>query len=262
MIPVSFLIPLLLLFNASNDEGTSQGSTPPPDLDQLWELEEEYLFEVRYGFMRLGNVEIEVHTRDTTYEGQSARQFTNIIKSNPRVPVIGRREVHYHTMLTRNDTIPYGLKFWSDNHHDDIIEEYVYEFDYDNEEARFFNEGEKKAVNKLKSPADGGPAIFYYSRLHAGTDRTVEYPIYIDEDTGHVKINNRSEISEYDSKAFDGIVDSYRATGKADFEGPFGFSGDFEAVFKADEFRVPLEAKVSVWVGSVTVRLVEYERHN
>lgn len=264
MLAPHFFISLLVLLVVSwnpGSESETYSSSGPPHLDELWDLHEEFEYEVRYGFMNLGTVEVETHTRDTTYNGKTARKFTNIIKSNPRVPVVGRREVHYHTMLTRNDTIPYGLRFWSDNYHDDIMEEYLYEFDYDEGEATYYVEGEKKSVSELNEPADGGPAIFYYSRLHAGTSRNIQYPIYIDEDTGFVEINNQSSVNSYDSKAFDGKVDSYRATGNANFDGPFGFSGDFEAIFKADELRIPLEAKVKVWVGNVTVRLTDYKRH-
>lgn len=235
---------------------------PPPELDDLWTLEESFLYEVRYGFFKLGTVEVEVHTRDTVYNGKDARQFTNVIKSNPSVPIVGYREVHYHSMLTRNDSIPYGLKFWSDNYHDEIMEEYLYEYDYDKGVVTYFEEGEKKKEMELNEPADGGPAIFYYSRLHAGANRDVRYPIYIGEEQGEVSINNKAEVRRHESKAFGGNVDAVFSTGKADFEGPFGFSGDFEAIFKADEYRIPLEAKVKVWVGNVRVRLVEYERHN
>lgn len=256
-----FVAPLLLLIGIFTALAEPVPATPP-DLDDLWELEEDFLFEVRYGFFKLGTVEVEVHRRDTVYNGKKARQFTNIIKSNPSVPFVGYREVHYHTMLTRNDTIPYGLKFWSDNYHDEIMEEVLYEYDYENGVVTYYEEGEKIKEMELDEPADGGPAVFYYSRLHAGASRDVRYPIYIGEEKGFVYINNRNEVKSYDSKAFDGEVEAYHSTGKANFEGPFGFSGDFEAIFKADELRIPLEARVQVWVGSVRVRLVEYERHN
>lgn len=246
------------LFSGSGSKITSQSG--PPDISKLKHVEERFTYEVRYGFLRLGNVSVYLKG-DTVYQETDAIHMVTEMVSNRRLPIIGYKEAHYHNLLAFNDTIPYGLRFWQNSMHRDLTERYVYEFDYPGGNVYSFEEGEPVDTMDLDRPADSGPAVMYYARLFAGTDHRTSYPIYIDHEKSQVRMHFTSRKESYDSPAFpDEDVQAYYMSGNAEFEGPFGFSGDFTAYFKDDELRIPLEARVSIWLGSVRVRLVEYER--
>lgn len=243
--------------------GLYDDSVPdPPGIDQLTGIRESFTYEVRYGFMRLGDITV-TSLRDTTLNGRNAYTFTNIIESNQSIPLVGYRENHYHSIFTHNDSIPYGLRFWVDKLHDEMDEAYRFDFDYDRGQVVSFEEQEPVDTLDLDHRADSGPVLFYLGRLFAGTDADIHYPIYIEHgERGGVDLTFSPEVHSYSSEAFpDQELETFKVSGNADFEGPFGFTGEFEGRFKADEYRIPLEARVSVWVGNVRIRLVDYERH-
>ncbi len=244
-----------------NSHGRKVGN-PNPDIHELIEADERFTYEVRYGFLRLGNVYVYLKG-DTVHRGTEAVHMVTQMVSNRRIPLVGHREHHYHSFMAVNDSIPFGLRFWHDSMHNDRMERYLFDFDYEAGYVYSYEDGELIDTLDLDQPADGGPGVMYYSRLFAGTDQERAYPIYIDHDQSEVRMNFSSETVSYNSQAFPGKgIRAYTMDGYAGFDGPFGFSGDFTAYFMDDELRIPLEARVSIWVGSVRVRLTEYERLN
>ncbi|MEX2640348.1 MAG: hypothetical protein WD266_06660 [Balneolales bacterium] len=231
-----------------------------PDVDDIMGVREDFTYEVRYGFFNLGTITINIIS-DTTYSGQPVRYLFYKILSNRSIPFVGYKERHYHAYMAHNDTTFYELKFWTDSIHDEIYDETIYDYDYPGESVYTFEEGEAVDTLELTEPGGSGPAFFYFARLHAGSGREVDYPIYISHEKGKVELQNYDRIESYSSAAFPGDdVEAVRTRGYADLDGPFGFRGRIDAIFMADELRIPLEARVRVWIGNVVVRLVDYER--
>lgn len=246
----------------SATEHENDPNAGPPGIEDLKNLDERFTYEVRYGFFRIGNVHVYLKA-DTVYRGSPVKHLVTEMVSNRSLPLVGYKEAHYHNYIAYNDTIPYGYRFWQNSLHRDMMERYVFDYDYEAGKVFSYEEGEPVDTLALDRPADSGPSIMYYSRLHAGTETFRTYPIYIDHQRSEIEMNFTSRRESYESDAFpDEEFSAYYLEGNADFEGPFGFSGRFEAYFKDDKYRIPLEARVSVWLGSVRVRLVEYERLN
>lgn len=247
---------------AGDKSGRGTSGNPNPDIYQIIDADERFTYEVRYGFLRLGNVYVYLKG-DTVHRGTEAVHMVTEMVSNRRIPLVGHREHHYHNFMVVKDSLPYGLRFWHDSMHDGRKERYLFDFDYEAGFVYSYENGELVDTLDLDQPADGGPAVMYYSRLFAGTDQTRAYPIYIDHEQSEVRMNFSSNTVSYDSPAFpDKEIRAYTMDGLAEFDGPFGFSGEFTAYFMNDKMRIPLEARVSIWVGSVRVRLTEYERLN
>lgn len=233
-----------------------------PDIRELIDADERMTFEVRYGFLRLGDVHVYLK-QDTVYRGTPAVHMVTEMVSNRRLPLVGNREVHYHNFMAINDSIPYGIRFWQNSIHKDMMDRYVIDFDYEGGHVYSYEDGEMMDTLKLNEPSDGGPSVMYYARLFAGTDQTKTYPIYIDHERDEIRMDFSSQTVSYSSPAFpEERVTAYVMEGYAGFDGPFGFTGEFSGLFRDDELRIPLEARVSIWVGSVRVRLKEYERLN
>lgn len=232
-------------------------NTPPPELSTMFDAKESFHFEVRYGFMRLGDVY--VTARDTVMNGQKFLHGTAVIQSNSGIPIMGSRRYEYHSIMEHNDTTAFSHFFWIDNIHRDRPMDTAYDFDYEKGHVYSIRDGEIRDTLELLGPADGGPALFYVGRMHAGTDREIDYPIYIDDEKAYINIKNSLQTDNIRNDAFDNRnVDVYISNGFADINGPFGFSGRFESRYDTSELRIPVEARVSVWIGNVRVRLVEY----
>ncbi|MEX1010564.1 MAG: DUF3108 domain-containing protein [Balneolaceae bacterium] len=261
-IPVPMLILFLLLSLQEPAVGQDTpvfGHPEPPSMEMVSSVRERFRYNVRYGFLNLGEVEVFV-TPDTVYRGRPVIHLRTVMKSNPRIPLVGRREVHYQSFSGITEHWPYSYLFWRDDVESEVPERYLIEFDRLLGEVRFFEEGAPKDTLDLEDPASGGDVIFIYSRTFAGSDSSYELPVYIEDEKGVVKASNSPNRETRDYDAFPEPIETYRSDGTADIDGPFGFTGEFTAWFATDELRIPLEVHTRIIFGNVRVRLVEYER--
>lgn len=233
---------------------------PAPGLGTMFEAKEEFTYEVRYGFMRLGNVF--VSSRDTVINGEQLLHSIAVIQSNSGIPLMGSRRYEYHSLLSRNDSTTWAHKFWVDNIHRGRFPEYGYTFDYERGEIIVVKHDAPTDTLDLPTRLDGGPALFYVGRQHAGTESEIDFPIFIDEEVAVVNIRNTLNRDRVRSAAHgNDMVDVYLSYGDASINGPFGFNGKFESRYDTSEWRIPIEARVSVWIGNVRVQLIDFQKN-
>lgn len=230
-----------------------------PTLKEIIDAREIFEYEVSYGFMTLGWVDVEI-LPDTTFNGEHAFHLRTRIRSNSRIPFVGTRIVNYESIFQYNDQWPYSYVFWRDDIHDDDYDRVRVLFDREKGMVHFYERGEYQESLELEEPASGGDIIFYYSRLFAGIETPYELPVYTENEKGTVRAesSDRFEYRSYD--AFEDPIPTYLSEGTADVEGPFGFRGRFKSWFSTDELRIPVEAHVRVIFGNVKIRLISYER--
>lgn len=232
---------------------------PPPDISQVLNARENMVYSVHYGFLTLGTVILEP-VRDTTYNGKPAFYSRTIIRSNPSIPFVGRKERHYHSIFAKNDTTAYGLNFWTDSIHDNEYNDSRYVYNYDEGHVIVYEFEVPTDTLALDGPGDSGPSLHHITRLYAGMDARRQYPIYISNERGDVEMTYTSRVEKVNNAAFGGNVDAFYSEGNANVKGPFGFSGAYKAWHSTNPCRTPLEAHVRVWVGKVKVKLQSYER--
>jgi len=230
-----------------------------PDMQTMLDAREEFEYEVRYGPFTLGWVDVEL-LPDTTWNGEKAYHMRTTMRSNRRVPFVGKKIVHYENIFQFNDKWPYSHEFWRDDIHDEEYDRVRIKFDRDENDVHFFEHGEPTDTLALEEPASGGDIIFYYARMFAGLQEEFELPVYTEDEMGIVSATGVEEPESRDYKAFDEPIETYKSEGVADIEGPFGFNGKFKAWFATDDLRIPVEAHVKVIFGNVKVRLIDYER--
>lgn len=230
-----------------------------PEMDQMLEWYEVFTYEVKYGFVKLGEVRVEL-IGDTLYNDTDAWNFKGIIRSGKGVPFVGEEENHYSSIFENHDSFPRELVYWKDDLDENKMDEERFEYDRDNGEVVYFLEGEPCDTLELEDPATSGPLYFYFSRLFAGGDTTTTVNMYLDDERGTIETDNTNERETRSYDAFDEEVEAFYSEGDADVNGPFGFKGRFKAWFATDDLRTPLEAHVKVWLGNVKIRLIDYER--
>ena len=88
-------------------------------------------------------------------------------------------------------------------------------------------------------------------------------PVYVSKKLGYLDFDHSSITELRTYEAFGDSIATFKTTGRTiDILGPFGFSGRFEAFFAQDNFRIPLEARVKMFLGSAVVKLIEYKNEN
>lgn len=256
-------ISLILFIHFAGPAGAQSGLTferdEPPDMEMLMSVHERFVYNVRYGFFNLGEVEVEL-LQDTTYQGQDVYHMRTMMRSNSSIPFMGTRDVRYQNFFKYNEQWPYSLLFWRDDIHDEEYERYKIEFDREEQKVRFYERGEPQDTLDLVEPASGGDIIFYYARMFAGTDEPFELPVFIENEKGSVTATSSSATERRSYDAFPDPVETYLSEGTADIDGPFGFRGDFKAWFATDDLRVPVETHLRIIFGNVKIRLISYER--
>lgn len=254
---------LILFIPFAGPAGAQSGLTferdEPPDMEMLTSVHERFVYNVRYGFFNLGEVEVEL-LQDTTYQGQDVYHMRTMMRSNSSIPFMGTRDVRYQNFFKYNEQWPYSLLFWRDDIHDEEYERYKIEFDREEQKVRFYERGEPQDTLDLVEPASGGDIIFYYARMFAGTDEPFELPVFIENEKGSVTATSSSATERRSYDAFPDPVETYLSEGTADIDGPFGFRGDFKAWFATDDLRVPVETHLRIIFGNVKIRLISYER--
>ncbi|GAB5408286.1 MAG: hypothetical protein BalsKO_06510 [Balneolaceae bacterium] len=239
----------------------AQTPTSQPVLENLFSVKETFRYEVKYGFFKLGWVEVSL-LPDTMYNGKLHKHLFTKIESNSRIPFMGKEVDHFHSFFYENeDGLPVTSYYWKDNIDEDELKEITYSFDRENGVVTYKEEDNTRDTLKLEEPATAGHIIFYFSRLFAGGEVENTMPVYVTKKAGSIHFKNPSKLEKRKYAAFDKPVQAFLTKGSTEnIEGPFGFSGEFRAWFLDDDLRVPLEARVKVFLGNAIVRLIEYRR--
>lgn len=258
---------IIMLFGMMVTSGRAQNTSfreaggKPPTIDNLMQWHEVFTYEVRYSFFKLGEVRVEI-VSDTLYNGQKSWHLKSIITSNTGIPFVGDEENHYNSIFQlQNDNVEIQ-EYWTDNIDEKKYRDSEYVFDRSSGKVYAYEseKDEPRDTLALEEPASSGHSLFYRSRLTAGTDQTVKYPIYLNLEKKYITLYHTSETDMRSYDAFPEDVKTYYTKGDAEIEGPFGFSGRFEAWYLANGLRVPVEARVKVWLGKVKIKLIDYKK--
>lgn len=264
----AILLTVLFAFTGVGASLTAQDLYPsdketPPDMEDFFSVKETFRYEVKYGFLKLGWVNVELLS-DTLYQDQERKHILTEIESNSKIPFVGKELDRLHSIFYVNeDGWPVENKYWKDNIDENEMNEIQYWFDRDLGKVYYKEEDGSRDTLDLEDPATSGHLIFYVSRMHAGTQQGFALPVYVTKKKGYIFGRNSTELDERRYEAFDEPVQAYMLQGHTEnIEGPFGFSGDFRAWFMNDDLRIPLEARVKVLWGNVKVKLIEYTRED
>jgi len=258
----NWILALLITFTISDAYSQSVLSyekETAPTLEEIINARETFEYEVSYGFMTLGWIDVEL-LPDTTFNGEKAYHLRTRIRSNNRLLFVGTRIVNYESIFQSNDQWPYSHLFWRDDIHDEEYDRVRVIFDREEGMVHFYERGEYQESLELEEPASGGDIIFYYSRLFTGLEEQYELPVYTENEKGTVRAGSSDTVEYRSYDAFDEPIPTYLSEGTADVEGPFGFRGTFKSWFSTDDLRIPVEAHVRIIFGNVKVKLISYER--
>jgi len=105
-----------------------------------------------------------------------------------------------------------------------------------------------------------GLSLFFLARQFCGKKDSMKISTLIDRELENSSLwfTDKKESVEVDIIPYPVRTSYFR--GKAEWKGIYGISGAFEGWFSDDEARVPIVAKMKVYVGSIRIELVKWKR--
>jgi hypothetical protein len=242
----------------SQGTARAQGQSPPPD--RVFVEGEELVYNVRYGFIDLGQVRIKIVG---TVREKSSLAFAGkaLIDSYPKVPFVDLHAV-YESLI---DSGMFSRRFLGRQKNEGGWDLARYQFEYPNKRVLIEVGTRDSVIVKrdtlvIDTPYHDGLSLFFYARTKIFSGLKVNVPTIIKEQRVNTYIDFKDEHTSVDLDAVDYPVDVVRFDGNMDFVGIFGLTGGFEGWFSNDDARVPIQAKMKVIIGSVTVELMKWTR--
>lgn len=250
------IVPLLVV--VISWRGAAQNPPVPPS--RVLAVGEELVYNVRYGFIDLGQVRIRVENK-TTLDGHPVYKAEALIRSYRGVPFVDLHAT-YHSWM---DSLMFSRQFIGKTRDGKFWEYSRYVFDYDNDRA-IMETGKRDTIPQRRDTIavqrdfQDGLSLFFYARDQLYARKPMNIPALVNEEAVNTYINFHGRRESVEIDAIEGPVDVIYFDGTAEFVGIFGLTGDFEGWFSNDEARIPIQAKMKVIIGSITLELMEWKR--
>lgn len=244
---------LALLFIAVNNHAQK----PVP----MFSEGEELQYSVSFLGINLGTIKI-ITEGGQTVNGKSVYKAKAIIDSRQGIPFVDLHSI-YESWI--DPSAMYSHQFVSTTKLDEGKWEYTkYIFDTDNKVVKtesFVNKKSDRIQDFQSSKRwSDGLSLFFIARQLLNTKKTVNIPTFVMGDSAYTKISFVGTESTTEIDAVDYPVRTKFFKGTAGFTGIYGVTGGFEGWFSDDEARVPIRAKMKLYVGSADIELVKWKR--
>jgi hypothetical protein len=220
---------------------------------------EDLTYVVKYAFFNLGEVRFKVLEK-TKIRNKPVYKTIAYIDSYPDLPFVSIHQI-YESYI---DSSLFPLKFMAKIFGDDTV---FVNYDFIGASKVEMQKG-KFGGSKLwldstahaQHRMQDGLSILYYARMNFGKQMTVNVPCFVDEKEENTLINFFNERESVSIDAVDYEIDCLRLDGNTDFVSVYGLTGYFEGWFSNDSFSVPIKARMNVFVGSVNLELIKWNR--
>lgn len=222
---------------------------------------EDLTYRVSYAGITLGTVR-SLTEPYTTFEGKKAIKVKVFINSNPNIPFVSLHSIYQSWM---DSTATYSYNFNASTQIDENLWEFdKYLFDYSKMNLTMETYRDKKLLKKkeigIKKYCNDGSSLLYAARTLVGSKKSIKLPTVIMGDTATTVINFRGTKQTTDIDAVNYPIMTTYFDGTANWTGVYGLTGGFEGWFSDDAARVPIKAKMKVYIGSVTLELQSWKR--
>lgn len=224
---------------------------------------EELTYRVSYLGITLGTIKTVVEPI-TTLDGKKSVKVKVHINSSPSIPFVSLHSI-YESWMDAN--MMYSMKFNANTQNDAGTWDFdQYLFDYDAGKLVMEKyKGKEKSSSKnydIKKKYNDGSSLLFAARRLLYAKKSLRIPTTIMDDTVNTVINfsGKQEAAEIDAVNYP--VKCVYFSGEANWTGIYGISGTFEGWFSDDEARVPIKAKMKVYVGNALIELMQWKRAN
>ncbi len=216
--------------------------------------DEKIDYKIKYGFITLGWINVRVG-KPVMIDGKQVYPVRFFLNSNPDFSMLISLHQTYESFIDAESINAIRTRIYTPG--DERYLAKIYYFDYDSNllKAQMINaDGRFEHVNKLlPSRAQDGVSMLYYARGIVSDKANGTTTVVIDEEYKYGHINYLDETEEIE--VGDEDVNALKIFARADFKGVAGMNGDAWGWFSPGPNFVPLQGKISIIVGSISVEL-------
>jgi hypothetical protein len=228
----------------------------------VFSVGEKLVYNVRYGFISLGKITVTVTGTEETEEGMRYTAEAEM-QSYSGVPFVSLH--HIYTSGMSPDFYSHWFKSLERDKSRWLLMRY--EFDYDDMQV-IVEEGKQEEVEvvdtvdtlAISDYYQDGLSLFFFARGYVTSDRLMTIPTMVNKDVYTTDFTFNGGKTSKKIKAIGYPVEVTEFSGRANFSGIFGLTGAFRGWFSSDEAAIPIEAKLRVIIGNITVELIEWDR--
>lgn len=218
------------------------------------------MYNVRYAFINLGQVRI-VTLAETDADGVPTIHTKAFINSYSGIPFVSLNAI-FESWI---DKMVFSRVFVGRLKEGKAWYYSRYRFDYENnlvlvESGRQDTLVEKRGTVEIEGTYQDGLSIFFFAREHLHSAQRMNVRTFVKEQRVNTFLNFGRKKKAVEIDLVDYRIDAVEFDGAAEFEGIYGLTGGFEGWFSNDDARVPILAKMKVFIGSVTLELMKYTR--
>lgn len=221
---------------------------------------EELLYEVSFLGVKLGSIKM-ITEKDATIDNVSTYKVKGLINTYKGIPFVDIHAVYQSWM---DKSVTYSHRFNATLRSNGYWDLHKIFFNYkkdlmyvskENKDGKYFSK-----TYRIKDKYNDGLSLFFLARKYLYLGRTISIPTIVDRDTVRTYINfhNKRENIEFSGANYH--VRTIYFNGKAAWTGIYGLSGGFEGWFSDDEARIPIKAKMNVYVGNILIELKQWRR--
>jgi len=225
---------------------------------------EELEYHVSYSFFSVGTIRFRIVDKRID-RGRTIYTAQTNIDSNPSLSWL--TDVHVRFFGDMDQRV-FSYSWVGEDSSSKSVDVRTMNFDYDNRKLYFssgtrFPDGREEVRERdtvpIQSQCQDGMSLFFYARQHCREHRQEHVPTFIEnkQESTLIAFLDQREPAEID--AVDYPVDAVHFVGRADFVGVYGLTGGFEGWFSNDEARIPLVARMKVFLGSIKVQLKSWK---
>jgi hypothetical protein len=223
---------------------------------------EELIYDVYYSFINIGWAKFNTTRVIGT---KNIYMCEAVLKSNEALPFV-TVDFKFISEIEVLDNLIRPLKFTSKEFKDGKTSTITYNFNYDSssvyiKKIGFEGQTEYEKRMPLHSVYQDGLSIFYFARFSFFSNKAVDVPVLINQDSSSIHINFNTAKTDVDIGEVDYDISSLYLDGNTGYEFVFGLTGDFSGWFTNDAARIPAKAKLKVKIGNVTLELKAWKRH-
>ncbi len=226
----------------------------------VYQVGEELTYNVRFSFIDLGQIKIKT-VRQVTGDGYHGYFTSANIASYKSIPFVSAEAIFESTV----DSGSFSRAFLGRSREGDDWSFARYTFQYDRGVGLLELGPRDTLITRRDSIAltgkvQDGLSVFFWAREYLFSGKVLTAPCIISEKKTRATVDFRTEQESVEIDAVDYPVDTQHFIGSGDFVGFYGLTGAFEGWFSNDAARVPIQAKMQVFIGNVTIELMEYKR--
>jgi len=229
--------------------------------DSVFQVGEELTYNVSFFSYDIGRVRIRV-TDVVNDSGHTSYRAAAEIDSYRGVPFLNVHAVYG----SKIDAAMYSTWFDARDKEDDRWHEWEYFFEY-SKSLLAIREGIWKSDTvirrdtlSLDTLSQDGLSLFFLARRYLRTAGKFSIPTYIREKKGVTFLNFTGERTNESIEQVRYPIDVIHFNGRAGFVGLYGLTGAFEGWFSNDAARVPILAKMKIFIGDIRIELTEWKR--